>query len=116
MVPSAENVPVTDTAPEYCRVSAMIAPVVALKANRPVRWNHRFFKIGDGGVSGEPFNSPPRTAALTNAVKHGYVMAMTNTGHDASREPLCPFPAEARYDGKGNADDASSYACVEPKT
>jgi feruloyl esterase len=29
---------------------------------------------------------------------------------------LCPHPQLARYDGSGNADDASSYRCVAPGT
>ena len=26
--------------------------------------------------------------------------------------PLCPYPAHARYDGKGDINDAASFDCV----
>jgi tannase/feruloyl esterase len=28
--------------------------------------------------------------------------------------PLCPYPLEARYVGKGDANDAASFACARP--
>jgi hypothetical protein len=29
--------------------------------------------------------------------------------------PLCPYPQEAGYDGKGNPNDAASFACIDPR-
>jgi len=28
--------------------------------------------------------------------------------------PLCPYPQTAVYDGKGNPNDAASFACADP--
>ena len=45
---------------------------------------------GNGGLAGDALDaptSPDRTAALTN----GFVMARTNTGHDARKEPSGSF-------------------------
>lgn len=33
----------------------------------------------------------------------------------ARRRPLCPYPQVATYDGKGNPDEAASFACGMPK-
>jgi feruloyl esterase len=27
--------------------------------------------------------------------------------------PLCPYPQEARYNGKGNPNDAASFVCTD---
>ena len=27
--------------------------------------------------------------------------------------PLCPYPQEARYNGKGNPNDAASFVCAD---
>jgi hypothetical protein len=32
------------------------------------------------------------------------------------QRPLCPYPAIAQYDGKGDAEKADSFICVAPKT
>ena len=32
-------------------------------------------------------------------------------GSVSNARPLCPFPQRARYDGKGNPNDAASYSC-----
>lgn len=31
------------------------------------------------------------------------------------QRPICPYPAQAVYNGKGNINDASSFRCVAPK-
>ena len=41
------------------------------------------------------------------------------TKYDANRtrtrtRPICPYPMSAEYDGSGNTDDPSNFACVEP--
>jgi feruloyl esterase len=29
--------------------------------------------------------------------------------------PVCPYPAQAAYNGSGNIDDAANFSCVTPK-
>jgi hypothetical protein len=80
----------TADVPRHCRVVGMIAPEVAFEVNLPERWNRRFYMTGNGGLAGDPVdapNNPDRAGALTN----GFVMARTNTGHDARKEPSGSF-------------------------
>ena len=87
---SPRVVPATADTPQHCRVIGMIAPEVAFEINLPDRWNRRFYMTGNGGLAGDALDgptSPDRTAALTN----GFVMARTNTGHDARKEPSGSF-------------------------
>jgi hypothetical protein len=86
----ARVVPATADTPQHCRVTGTISPEVAFEINLPDRWNRRFYMIGNGGFAGDALDSPTnpdRTAALTN----GFVMARTNTGHDARKEPSGSF-------------------------
>jgi feruloyl esterase len=86
----ARVVPATPDTPQHCRVTGVITPEVAFEVNLPDRWNRRFYMTGNGGLAGDPVdtpNNPDRSAALTN----GFVMARTNTGHDARKEPSGSF-------------------------
>jgi len=86
----ARVVPATADTPQHCRVTGTISPEVAFEINLPDRWNRRFYMTGNGGFAGDALDSPTnsdRTAALTN----GFVMARTNTGHDARKEPSGSF-------------------------
>ena len=77
-------------APQHCRVIGVITPEVAFEVDLPDRWNRRFYMTCNGGLAGDALdlpNNPDRTAALTN----GFVMARTNTGHDARKEPSGSF-------------------------
>jgi hypothetical protein len=87
---SARIVTATADTPEHCRVTGVITPEVAFEVNLPDRWNRRFYMTGNGGLAGDALDgpiNPDRTAALTN----GFVMARTNTGHDARKEPSGSF-------------------------
>lgn len=90
---AAEVVAAADGVPEHCRVSGVIAPEVRFEVNLPAAWNRRFYMIGNGGFAGESPEAPPRAAARANALRNGFVMASTNTGHDAAQEPLATFAA-----------------------
>src|ERR1700752_1259330 len=86
----ARVVPATADTPQHCRVVGTISPEVAFEVNLPDRWNRRFYMTGNGGLAGDAVDqptNPDRTAALTN----GFVMARTNTGHDARKEPSGSF-------------------------
>ncbi len=87
---AARVVPATPDTPQHCRVVGTITPEVAFEVNLPDRWNHRFYMTGNGGLAGDALDTPAnadRTGALTN----GFVMARTNTGHDARKEPSGSF-------------------------
>ena len=86
----ARVVPATADTPQHCRVIGTISPEVAFEINLPDRWNQRFYMTGNGGLAGDALDgptNPDRTSALTN----GFVMARTNTGHDARKEPSGSF-------------------------
>jgi hypothetical protein len=86
----ARVVAATADTPQHCRVTGVITPEVAFEVNLPDRWNRRFYMTGNGGLAGDTLDlptNPDRTSALTN----GFVMARTNTGHDARKEPSGSF-------------------------
>jgi len=86
----ARVVPATADTPQHCRVVGTISPEVAFEVNLPDKWNRRFYMAGNGGLAGDALDGPmnaDRTGALTN----GFVIARTNTGHDATKEPSGSF-------------------------
>jgi feruloyl esterase len=59
--------------------------------------------------------------ALENWVEKGIapdkVVATHSTAGKVDRSrPLCPYPAVARYTGKGSMDEAANFACVVQET
>ena len=90
---AADVVAAADGVPEHCRITGVIAPEVRFEVNLPATWNRRFYMIGNGGFAGESPEAPHRAAARANALRNGFVMASTNTGHDAAQEPLATFAA-----------------------
>jgi hypothetical protein len=87
---NARVVAATADTPQHCRVTGVINPEVAFEVNLPDRWNRRFYMTGNGGLAGDPVDTPTsgdRTSALSN----GFVHARTNTGHDARKEPSGSF-------------------------
>jgi Tannase and feruloyl esterase len=93
---SAEVVPAADGVPEHCRVNGLLAPEIRFQVNLPAVWNRRFYMNGNGGFAGESPETPVRAALRATALRHGFVTATTNTGHDATQEPLATF-AERSY-------------------
>ncbi len=86
----ARVVPATATVPQHCRLVGVIAPEIAFEVNLPDRWNRRFYMTGNGGLAGDPVDTPnnaDRAAGLNN----GFVHARTNTGHDSGKEPSGTF-------------------------
>jgi len=73
--------------PAFCRVTGLLSPEIAFEVALPAKWNGRFYMIGNGGHAGEELDGPGRAAQRDQAVSHGFVMAGTNTGHYASKEP-----------------------------
>jgi len=90
-VNSATLVRAAGDVPEHCRVSGQILPEIQFEVNLPTAWNGRLYMFGNGGFAGEPFDAPGRIASRNEALKHGFAVAATNTGHEALLEPLASF-------------------------
>jgi hypothetical protein len=88
---AARAVAAEGNTPEHCRVSGVLAPEIAFEVSLPAPWNGRLYMIGNGGHAGESLDDPGRAAQRRQALEHGFVMAQTNTGHDARREPSATF-------------------------
>jgi hypothetical protein len=88
---SATLVPAAADVPEHCRVAGQILPQIQFEVNLPTAWNGRLYMFGNGGYAGEAFDAPGRIASRNQALKHGFTVAATNTGHEASLEPLGTF-------------------------
>lgn len=88
---TAAVVPAAGDRPEYCRVSGQILPEVSFLVDLPADWNGRLYMFGNGGYAGEQLDSPGRNAASMRAVRLGFAVAQTDTGHSAASEPLGSF-------------------------
>src|SRR6202521_579611 len=88
---SAALVGAAGDVPEHCRVAGQILPEIQFEVNLPTAWNGRLYMFGNGGPAGEPFDAPARIATREQALKHGFAVASTNTGHEALLEPLASF-------------------------
>src|SRR5216684_1018315 len=90
-VVSVRVVPAADGVPEHCRVTGLIQPEIRFELNLPANWNRRFYMHGNGGFAGETPEFGARPMVRANALKQGFAVAQTNTGHDAVAEPLASF-------------------------
>ncbi len=79
-----------------------------------------FMAPGIGHCGGGP-GFAPTTAfdALVDWVEKGVApralpSSRVTDGRTQTR-PLCPYPAVAKWDGKGSVDDATSYSCAVRK-
>jgi hypothetical protein len=88
---SARVVPAAEGVPEHCRVTGLIQPEIRFEVNLPANWNRRFYMHGNGGFAGEAPEFGARPMVRANALKQGFAVAQTNTGHDATAEPLATF-------------------------
>jgi feruloyl esterase len=90
-IESATLVPASGDVPEYCQLSGQILPEIRFELNLPASWNKRFYMFGNGGYAGENLGSPGRQGTRNTALRRGFAVAHTNTGHDAAIEPLGSF-------------------------
>ncbi len=93
-ITSAKLVPASGDVPEHCRVEGQVLPDIEFEVNLPTAWNARLYMFGNGGMAGEAFDTPGRVAARNTALKHGFAVAATNTGHQALFEPLASFAVD----------------------
>jgi feruloyl esterase len=87
----AAKVPAADKVPAFCRVSGILDPEIAFEVSLPAQWNGRFYMIGNGGHAGEALDSPMRVSQINEALRVGFAVAQTNTGHDSREEPGASF-------------------------
>jgi feruloyl esterase len=90
-IETAALVPASGGVPEFCHVTGQILPEVRFEVSLPTSWNNRFYMFGNGGFAGETLSSPFRAGFRAQALKAGFAVAQTNTGHDATIEPLGSF-------------------------
>jgi feruloyl esterase len=90
-VDSAIVVAARGSTPEFCQVLGLIQPEVRFEVSLPAAWNGRLYMFGNGGYAGENLAAPGRQRMRDLALTAGFAVAQTDTGHDASREPLGSF-------------------------
>jgi len=90
-VTSATLIEASGGAPEYCRVLGVIPPEIRFSVDLPTDWNRRLYMHGNGGFAGMPPEAPARIAASRHALQRGFATTYTDTGHDATVEPLGGF-------------------------
>lgn len=84
-------VPAQGAVPEFCHIRGLIMPEVQFEVSLPTAWNGRLYMFGNGGFAGEPLDAPNRIESRNRALRAGFAVAQTNTGHDDTREPLGTF-------------------------
>ncbi|MCI0662695.1 MAG: tannase/feruloyl esterase family alpha/beta hydrolase, partial [Acidobacteria bacterium] len=90
-VETAVLIPPESGVPEHCRIRGQILPEIRFEVNLPTSWNRRFYMYGNGGYAGESLDGPQRAGSRARAMQLGFASAATNTGHEASSEPLATF-------------------------
>ncbi len=83
-------------------------------------WIRLFMAPGMGHCQGgEGPDTFDALGALERWVENGraperIIASQLNDGQVVRTRPLCPYPQVARYDGKGNPNDAASFLCRSP--
>src|SRR3954453_20070604 len=96
-VESAKLVTAAANLPEHCDVRGVIWPEAKFAVKLPTAWNNRFEMVGNGGTAGVLSIGP-----MDNAVRKGFAAASTDTGHDASKQPLATFAYQTPENPNGH--------------
>ncbi len=88
---TAEKISADDKVPAFCRIAGVLDPEIAFEVSLPDKWNGRFYMIGNGGHAGESLNDGMRVSQINEALRIGFAVAQTNTGHDSRKEPGASF-------------------------
>ncbi|MDT8397962.1 MAG: tannase/feruloyl esterase family alpha/beta hydrolase [Pseudomonadales bacterium] len=88
---SARPIAAEGTVPAHCRVDGMLDPEIVFQVNLPASWNGRFYMVGNGGHAGQQPDDPGQVANRNAALARHFVMATTDTGHNAAEEPGASF-------------------------
>lgn len=121
------------------RLTPKVVAAVSQEWGRRVREFHRLFMlpaVGHCGGSTGPSSigggmpEPPRAYrtpqthavnALMQWVEDGVApekiiaSSFNAQGVPTRQRPVCPYPAEARYNGSGSINDAANFSCVMPR-
>jgi hypothetical protein len=81
----------TADVPEHCLVSGQILPEIRFEVDLPAAWNRRLYMFGNGGYAGRFFEWPVSIEQRNLALRHGFAIAVTDTGHDKASEPGASF-------------------------
>jgi len=88
---TAQMIAADGKVPAHCRINGVLDPEIAFQVNLPAGWNNRFYMVGNGGHAGQPTDDPFNVPLRNDALTQHFVMATTNTGHDAVKEPGATF-------------------------
>ena len=86
---TTERAPASDRAEAHCRVTGQILPEVGFEVRLPDNWNGHFLMLGNAGFAGEI--QAFVQGGFAPYLRQGFVVAATDTGHDADRQPLASF-------------------------
>jgi feruloyl esterase len=90
-VMTAATVAPNGEVPGFCRLLIQAQPEIRIEVSLPATWNRRLYMFGNGGYAGESLEAAGRVAHRNAALRLGFAVTQTNTGHDAAREPLATF-------------------------
>jgi Tannase and feruloyl esterase len=77
-------------------VLGQILPEVRFELSLPAQWNGRLYMFGNGGYAGEALDAAARVGIRNAALQRGFAVVQTNTGHDATVEPLGTFAVDSQ--------------------
>jgi tannase/feruloyl esterase len=120
------------------KLSPQVVAATAQAFGKRVQEYHRLFMLpavshcgGGTGPNAIGGGAPEPAAALRNAEHHvvsavikwveegvapeKIVASRIVNGAVVRQRPVCPYPAQAAYNGSGSIDDASNFSCVTPK-
>jgi len=120
------------------KLSPQVVAATAQAFGKRVQEYHRLFMLpavshcgGGTGPNAIGGGAPEPTAALRDADHHAVsaaikwveegvapekIVASRIVGGAVVRQrPVCPYPAQAAYNGSGDINDADSFSCVTPK-
>jgi hypothetical protein len=84
---SAELIPAVNDIPESCQIIGVIPAEIQYRINLPVHWNRRLYVHGNGAYGGHSVTGSYGLLDRQQALKHGFVTAFSNLGHDKKAEP-----------------------------
>ena len=88
---STEDRTVDGTGIGFCKLDGLIPQAIQFQVNLPSKWNGRIYMHGNGGNGGMSPDHPRRWNISLHALKQGFAVIYSNSGHDAEKEPGISF-------------------------